>query len=204
MSIPITHRPTRHEVRRKLLDAATQAFRKYGYIRTSLTQIADSAGFTKGAIYSNFESKPELFSAVCVENISRLSAPVLAQLDVIFADGPHEPEALDEIVDSFTRIVTDFAPWQIALSEFRQLAIHDPVISGSYGMLLNDRIDQAMRLLEGHQVINRLGEQRTRDAVLTIFELISLLTMERAAAPCVLTDERTRAILRSVLKGISA
>lgn len=49
---------------KKMLDAAMREFAKNGYLATTLTDIADHAGVTKGLILARFNSKEELFSAV--------------------------------------------------------------------------------------------------------------------------------------------
>ena len=50
--------------RDELVDAAERLFTKQGFHATSLDAVAAEAGFTKGAVYSNFESKEDLFFAV--------------------------------------------------------------------------------------------------------------------------------------------
>lgn len=50
--------------RARLIGAADELFRRDGFHATTLDRIADRAGFTKGAVYSNFESKEDLFFAV--------------------------------------------------------------------------------------------------------------------------------------------
>ena len=57
-------RPTREVVRRRLLDAALQVFAEQGFASASLDQVAEAAGLTKGAIYSNFAGKDDLFFAM--------------------------------------------------------------------------------------------------------------------------------------------
>lgn len=47
--------------RELLLTAARRLFVRDGYARTSLDGIAEAAGFSKGAVYSNFDGKEELF-----------------------------------------------------------------------------------------------------------------------------------------------
>ena len=49
------------ETRRKLLDAAERVFLRRGLQGSSVEEIAAEAGFTRGAFYSNFKSKDELF-----------------------------------------------------------------------------------------------------------------------------------------------
>jgi AcrR family transcriptional regulator len=50
--------------RDKLLETAKTAFLRDGYASTSLEQIAEAAGYSKGAVYSNFRNKDELCLAV--------------------------------------------------------------------------------------------------------------------------------------------
>lgn len=61
-------RPTRAErtaqTRVELLAAAERHFFVYGYHGTTLDDIADEAGYTKGAVYSTFKSKAGLFLAL--------------------------------------------------------------------------------------------------------------------------------------------
>lgn len=50
--------------REQLIDTATTLFMRDGYFATSLTKVADEAGFSTGAVYSNFASKSELAMVV--------------------------------------------------------------------------------------------------------------------------------------------
>src|SRR6478609_1371282 len=52
---------SRERTRRKLLDAAAQVFAEVGLDAASVEAVCDRAGFTRGAFYSNFDSKDELF-----------------------------------------------------------------------------------------------------------------------------------------------
>jgi AcrR family transcriptional regulator len=51
----------RARTRADLLDAAARVFAAQGYHASSVDQVAEAAGYTKGAVYSNFSSKEELF-----------------------------------------------------------------------------------------------------------------------------------------------
>lgn len=52
------------QTRTRLLATATTCLLRDGYAETSMEAIAAAAGFTKGAVYSNFPSKVELCQAV--------------------------------------------------------------------------------------------------------------------------------------------
>src|SRR5664280_916724 len=62
-------RPTREAVRRRLLDAAVEVFAECGFENASLDQVAAAAGLTKGAIYSNFARKDDLFFAMMTDQV---------------------------------------------------------------------------------------------------------------------------------------
>jgi AcrR family transcriptional regulator len=62
-----TRADTQARTRALLLRAANRLFLRDGYVATSLATIAAEAGVTKGAVYSNFESKEDLFLAVLAE-----------------------------------------------------------------------------------------------------------------------------------------
>jgi AcrR family transcriptional regulator len=68
-------RPTRAErsarTRSELLAAAERRFFVHGYHGTTLDDIADEAGYTKGAVYSTFKSKAGLFLALFDQVMAR-------------------------------------------------------------------------------------------------------------------------------------
>jgi AcrR family transcriptional regulator len=67
--------PTREErkarTRQELVDAAERLFLRDGFHATSVDAVADEAGYTKGAVYSNFASKEELFLALYRRRVDR-------------------------------------------------------------------------------------------------------------------------------------
>jgi AcrR family transcriptional regulator len=87
--------PTRAErqeqTRTGLIDAAERLFTRHGFHATSLDAVAAEAGFTKGAVYSNFESKEDLFFAVYER---RLDARI-AEFNALIEDAPTAVEALE-------------------------------------------------------------------------------------------------------------
>lgn len=66
---PISRRDRRRQTREAIVFAARAAFAEDGYHGARLDQIARAAGFSKGAVYSNFAGKAELFLAVLDKNI---------------------------------------------------------------------------------------------------------------------------------------
>lgn len=60
------------ETRDRILDTAERVFLKKGVARTSLADVADAAGVTRGAIYWHFKNKADLFDAM----MQRVSLPM--------------------------------------------------------------------------------------------------------------------------------
>ncbi len=60
----LTPERRREMTREALVEAAADVFARRGFHAASLDEIAESAGFTRGAIYSNFGGKEDLFLAV--------------------------------------------------------------------------------------------------------------------------------------------
>jgi AcrR family transcriptional regulator len=77
-------RPTRDDTCEKLFEAAAQVFEDQGIGGASIEAIAAAAGFTRGAFYSNFQSKDELIIAMLedhVEHSIRRNLDLLAKHD---------------------------------------------------------------------------------------------------------------------------
>ena len=49
------------ETRRRLLEAAEDVFRRRGFAGATVEEITETAGFSRGAFYSNFDSREQLF-----------------------------------------------------------------------------------------------------------------------------------------------
>jgi len=58
-----TRAEQREHTRLCLVKAAAKVFSRRGYEKASLDEVAEEAGFTKGAVYSNFKGKEDLFLA---------------------------------------------------------------------------------------------------------------------------------------------
>src|SRR6202035_5534006 len=70
-----TRRPTRAEkqiqTRAQLIDAAARVFARRGFQAATVEEIAEHAGYSHGAVYSNFSGKEELFLAVFEQYMSQ-------------------------------------------------------------------------------------------------------------------------------------
>src|SRR5580692_142570 len=75
----LTRQESRLETRTRLLESAAQLFARGGYEGASVDLIAESAGYSKGAFYSNFENKEAIFLEL-LDAHKRREIEALAQL----------------------------------------------------------------------------------------------------------------------------
>lgn len=127
----------RQRTRERLIDAAYDVFAEHGVRSASVEMISEQAGFTRGAFYSNFDSKEELFFALeARENrlrFDRLQEGLGAVLPNFKpADGNYTPAAIETIVTAFLEMQTDDRQWCLVQSEFRLLAMRDNAVAARY------------------------------------------------------------------------
>src|SRR5437867_7064573 len=75
----LTRAQSQAKTRAQLLATARELFLRDGYYATSLDKVAEAAGFSKGAVYSNFRNKDELCQAV-LDEIRAERAAEIAEL----------------------------------------------------------------------------------------------------------------------------
>jgi AcrR family transcriptional regulator len=88
----MTRAQSQAQTRAQLVTTAKRLFFEDGYHPTSLEKVADAAGYSKGAVYSNFRNKDELCTAV----LDEIRAERLGEVLEIIArpDTPSRIEAL--------------------------------------------------------------------------------------------------------------
>ncbi|HJT90957.1 MAG TPA: TetR/AcrR family transcriptional regulator [Mycobacterium sp.] len=90
------------QTRAQLVTTAKQLFFEDGYHPTSLEKVADAAGYSKGAVYSNFRNKDELCTAV----LDEIRAERLGEILEIIAR-PDTPARIEALRDWAERVIGD-------------------------------------------------------------------------------------------------
>jgi len=113
----------RERTRERLLDAAADVFNRLGYHGASLDAVAEAAGYTKGAVYSNFATKGDLFLAL----LQRYAVgQARAQGEAIMA------LPLEKLGEYAGRAMSDQVRaregWDLLQIEFWLAAMRDPVL----------------------------------------------------------------------------
>lgn len=120
MSVRLTRKEKQAQTRSCLLASAARVFARRG-LEGSIDEIAQEAGYTKGAFYANFKSKEELFLAMLDERF----AEKLDEIDAIAGDGLPVEEQAREAGDVFSRALRGDPEWHRLFFEFAAYAARD-------------------------------------------------------------------------------
>jgi AcrR family transcriptional regulator len=101
----LTPERRRAMTRQHLLDAAAIVFARNGFHGSTLDEVAATAGFTKGAVYSNFKTKDDLFLELLEERMNRQFAVVT---DVLEDGSRDQAEELPRVHDMIRGMDTMF------------------------------------------------------------------------------------------------
>src|ERR1700759_4887333 len=136
----LTREESRAQTRATLIAVGRRHFLRYGLGDAVTEKIAEDAGYSRGALYSNFDGKEELFLAVIREEQEHR----LNVLSSILKQGPSARQRLKKMRDTIADLLTD-RDWIVLHAEFEA------------GALRNERLRQSF--IELHR-------QKIRDGVL--------------------------------------
>lgn len=105
---------SKSQTRAKVLEAARRVFEREGYHGATLDRIAAEAGFTKGAVYSTFDSKADVILALIAARAKRRRA---AWTEVL-GDASAVEDFVAEISRRGAAEIADERDWMAAVSEF--------------------------------------------------------------------------------------
>ncbi|WP_205881187.1 TetR/AcrR family transcriptional regulator [Leucobacter insecticola] len=121
----------RQETRARLLDAAAEVFTEEGLLGASVESVCTRAGFTRGAFYSNFSNKEELFLALLDREYEQRTrflqaraeelVPLLSSRECLLTPG----DAAHYVTEFFAPTGWE-ATWFALETEFMLLALREP------------------------------------------------------------------------------
>lgn len=115
------------QTRERLLEAAASVFSQRGFYEASVDEVAEEAGFSKGAVYSNFASKEELFLVLLDRHLEAEFKKIASQ----FTQKENAQETEAETVEtsgSFAAELEETRIWNMLSFEFSLYAIRHPEI----------------------------------------------------------------------------
>lgn len=125
---PLTRQESQARTRARLVRAAERVFLKRGYLAASIGQIARTAGYTTGAVYSNFASKEELGLAVMEKRL----ADAIAGLQEALAEAEATVDARLEALGAWSTRVLDGEQWIVLTAEFAVAVRYNPKIRARF------------------------------------------------------------------------
>lgn len=117
----------RAETRQRLLDAALLVFAERGFGNASVEDVCERAGYTRGAFYSNFVSKDELFLAMWELRSAAVLEAAATALDAASQDRVGSPE---EGIDRLLAVIETDETWFRIQCEFTAHALRVPGLRG--------------------------------------------------------------------------
>lgn len=125
----------REATRTRILDAARIVFAEKGVIGATIEDICEQAGFTRGAVYSNFADKDAILREVIEREHRALLDHITASIDLVEAEvaaaGSLEA-AVASLVNRIVRTIPLDRQVTLIATELEIMAVRRPDLSGSF------------------------------------------------------------------------
>ncbi len=161
-----TLKRSRSATRERLLDAAGAVFAERGFAASTIEDICDRAGFTRGAFYSNFETKDELL----VQLLDREEVKLLKRFNAAVSQALQATEPLAVVVERIYDLQPFGANNYALRAELVFLALKDPKLAAAY-----QAAREALRAKFGPFLVAALAARGLR---LTVDPIDALDTLE--------------------------
>jgi AcrR family transcriptional regulator len=125
----LTREESKAETRAALLDAGERIFGRQGFFVTSVEEVAEEAGFSKGAVYSNFDSKDDLLMAIVERRLTERIRRVSEIADA--ADNDVEQQT-NEVGQAFVDLLNADPDWVALMTEFWACLTRNPTLRGQF------------------------------------------------------------------------
>lgn len=136
----------RENTRTRLIDAAAEMFAEIGIEAASVEAICERAGFTRGAFYSNFGSKEELFLALCARSAETTVAAVRERVTSIEDRGLDATGEVLQLVQQVLEVTGDDRLDVLLGAEIRVQALRNPEFAEAY-LALNRALGESVTQL---------------------------------------------------------
>lgn len=184
-------RTPRAEVRERVLEAALSEFVGKGFAGTTIDAIAEVAGFTKGAVYSNFGSKDDLFFALLDQQVSRRIEAVTA-----LADAAATRPTFAAIGELLMQGLRDNRDWQLLFTEYWLRALRDEAVHERF---VRHRRTARAAVAEAVQRLDLGTEIDPATTAVLVLALNSGLSIEEFTEPGVVPADLFGAVLQAVI-----
>ncbi len=201
---PLTPERRRNLTREHLLQAAAQVFAERGFHGTTLDEVASVAGFSKGAVYSNFRNKEDLFLALLAWVYSEEMQALRNTVEGLEGTEAPSESRLSDFVDLLRRQgLGSTNNWGLLYEEFHLYAMRNPTARAKLAELDRKNLEDVALIIETER--ERQGfkpiESPTQAARIVI-ALIRGVGMMLALDPDVANDEFLDTVMAFVARGL--
>jgi AcrR family transcriptional regulator len=114
----LTRKEKQAHTRTCLMQSAARVFARRGLQQASIDEVAEDAGFTKGAFYANFKNKEELFLAMLDERFTQR----IEEIERVIAGEGTTVDKARQAGDDFAAMIASDQEWQRLFFEFSAYA----------------------------------------------------------------------------------
>ena len=187
----------RAETVERLLDAALETFAEIGFAAASVEDICRRGGFTRGAFYSSFRTKDELFGALFARETARNIELAEAQLTGIEQEADPVTVGVERCLSAFRADRT----WVVVLTEYRLHAARSPEAAAAlhqHVTALNERLTALIQTVAARAGLRlTVPADRLADAIVAVHDGAVLSQVSR---PDAATDDLERTALLLLLR----
>jgi AcrR family transcriptional regulator len=148
----LSREDSRERTAQRFMDAAARLIAKKGFEATSIEDVAEAAGYSRGAFYSNFSSKNEVFFELLRRDQERANA----QFEAALRDLLPPDQLRGRMQDVYATLYLEGRSL-LTWTEARMLAARDAKFRVKLGQLMTEKRDHALRLVQ--DFYQRTGER---------------------------------------------
>ncbi len=151
----LTRKEKQAHTRACLMQSAATVFARRGLQQASIDEVAEDAGYTKGAFYANFKSKEELFLAMLDERFTER----IEGIESVIAGEGSTAEKARRAGDNFVQGLSADREWERLFFEFSAYAARDEEFREELVTRYRTMRDRMAAALETHS--EGLGKEAT-------------------------------------------
>ena len=156
------------ERKHQILEAAKQAFSKRGIHKTRMSDIAESSGLSKGALYWYFDSKDAIILAL----LDKVFEPEIQELEALLDDPCSTEEKLMKYAERSGQDIIDMLRWMPLVYDFFALAFRQQAIKEAITQYYRKNLNLLESLIQQGVASGEFETDSPVDAAITMGSVI--------------------------------
>jgi AcrR family transcriptional regulator len=183
------------------MKSAAKVFANRGLEQASIDEVAEHAGFTKGAFYANFKNKEELFLAMLDQRFSQR----LTEIEAVLANEHNVEEQAAEAGADFVKYIRADPEWQRLFFEFSAYASRNPEFREELLTRYRSLRDRMAELFERRsEQLDKPLPLAVDDLTLMVFAMGNGVALEDLLEPGLVSEELYATMLTIFFTGLRA